>query len=234
MLNSPEGKLMKVVVVDDSMLFREGLVNMFQSTSDFKMVGEAGTVQEAVSVARQTHPDIILMDYGLPDGTGTEATRTILSELPETRIVILTIDDADERVLAAVRAGAKGYLLKEMPFAKLLTALRALMKDEAAISRKLTMRLMEEISHVLEPANSNGFQLADLSVREVEILRELASDATNQEIAERLSLSVPTVKHYIHRVLVRLHLKNRKEAARFARLEGLGGLHTNQPVRMKG
>ena len=117
--------------------------------------------------------------------------------------------------------------------AKLLAALRALMNDEAAISRKLTMRLMEEISHGSDLPALNGFQLADLSMREVEILRELASDATNQEIAERLSLSVPTVKHYIHRVLVRLQLKNRKEAARFARLEGLGGVLAGQLVRIK-
>lgn len=224
---------MKVVVVDDSILFREGLVNMFQSTSDFTMVGEASTVKDAILVARQTHPDIIIMDYCLPDGSGAEASRAILSVLPDIRIVILTIDDADEQVLAAVRAGAKGYLLKEMPFAKLVAALRALMKDEAAISRKLTMRLMEEMAHVPEPPNSNDFQLADLSIREVEILRELASDATNQEIAERLSLSVPTVKHYIHRVLVRLHAKNRKEAARIARHKGLGGIAVIPQIRVK-
>ena len=224
---------MKVMIVDDSLLFREGLVNLFQSTIDITMVGAAGSVQEAVKVAHQTHPDIILMDYGLPDGSGADAIRSILTDLPETRIVILTIDDADERVLAAVRAGAKGYLLKEMPFSKLTAALRALMNDEAAISRKLTMRLMEEISSFPEKQNIIGFQLADFSMREIEVLRELASDATNQEIAERLSLSVPTVKHYVHRVLVRLNLKNRKEAARFARLEGLGSAAAGSQQRIK-
>jgi DNA-binding NarL/FixJ family response regulator len=225
--------MMKVVVVDDSLLFREGLVNMFQATNDFTLVGQAGSVQASIQVTRQTRPDIVLMDYSLPDGTGTEATRAILAEFPEIRVVILTIEDDDERVLSAIRAGAKGFLLKEMPFTKLVAALRSLMKDEAAISRKLTMRLIEELSHTPEPQYGNSFEMADLSVREVEILRELATDATNQEIAERLSLSVPTVKHYIHRVLVRLHLKNRKEAARFARHEGLGVVSASQQLRMK-
>src|SRR5512146_596704 len=114
---------MKVLVVDDSVLFREGLVNMFLSYPEFSIVGEAGSVQEAVIKARETRPDVILMDFGLPDGNGTEATRIILSELPHTRIVILTIHDADERVLAAIQSGAKGYLLKEMPFSKLMASI---------------------------------------------------------------------------------------------------------------
>lgn len=213
---------MKVLVVDDSLLFRDGLVNMFLSQPDFTVVAEAGSIHDAVLRARETHPDIILMDFGLPDGSGAEATQTILNELPETRIVILTIDDTDERVLAAIRSGAKGFLLKEMPFSKLLSSLRALMNDEAAISRKLTMRLLNEISRLHLNQAPDETDLTDLTMREIEILRELASDSSNQEIADRLSLSVPTVKHYIHKILVRLHLKNRKEAARFARHEGLG------------
>jgi len=222
---------LSVLIVDDSLLFREGLVNMFGSQPDFTVVGEAGSVQEAMARARQFRPDIILMDFGLPDGNGADATKAIMSELPGTRIVILTIDDADERLLAAIRSGAKGYLLKEMPFSKLLAALRALMKDEAAISRKLTMRLLDEISQTHLHQNPGGSDLVDLTRREVEILRELASEASNQEIADRLSLSVPTVKHYVHKVLVRLNLRNRKEAARFARHEGLGTFAGQQPVR---
>ena len=219
---------MKVLVVDDSILFREGLVNMFLSYPEFSIVGEAGSVQEAVIKARETRPDVILMDFGLPDGTGTEATRVILSELPQTRIVILTIHDADERVLAAIQSGAKGYLLKEMPFSKLMASLRGLMRDEAAISRKMTMRLMNEFSQMRPSHHPDDFQLADFSMREIEILRELASDASNQEIAARLSLSIPTVKHYIHQILAKLDMKSRKEAARFARRQGLGSVMIEQ------
>ena len=220
---------MKVLVVDDSILFREGLVNMFQSYSEFTIVGEAGSMQEAVIKAHETRPDVILMDFGLPDGSGAEATRLILSDLPDTRIVILTIHDADERVIAAIHLGAKGYLLKEMPFSKLMASLRGLMRDEAAISRKLTMRLMNEISQMPLRYDPSEIQLADFSMRELEILRELASDASNQEIAARLSLSIPTVKHYIHQILAKLDIKSRKEAARFARRQGLGAVLIEQP-----
>ncbi len=224
---------MSVLIVDDSLLFREGLVNMFGSQPDFMVVGEAGSVQEAIVKACQTKPEIILMDYGLPDGSGADATEAIMAELPDTRVVILTIDDVNERLLAAVRSGAKGYLLKEMPFSKLLAALRALMRDEAAISRKLTMRLMNEFSRMNLHQESGAKNLVDLTRREVEILRELASEASNQEIADRLSLSVPTVKHYVHKVLVRLNLRNRKEAARYARHEGLGTYAAKPPTRVK-
>jgi len=215
---------MKILVVDDSILFREGLVNMFSSQPDFNVVGEAGTVNEAISKARETRPDIILMDFSLPDGNGTEATQIIMTELPETRVIILTIHDADERILAAIRSGAKGYLLKDLPFSKLVASVRGLMKNEAAISRKLTFRLMGEFANMRGRDEQATTELEDFSMREIEILRELANDASNQEIAERLSLSIPTVKHYIHTTLKKLNMKNRKEAARFARHQGLGGV----------
>ena len=223
---------MNVLIVDDSILFREGLVNMFTAYPEFTIVGEAGSVREAVIKARETRPDVILMDFGLPDGSGAEATRIILSELPQTRIVILTIHDADERVLAAIHSGAKGYLLKEMSFSKLMASLRGLMKDEAAISRKLTMRLMNELSEIRPRYEPGAIHLADFSMREIEILRELASDASNQEIAARLSLSIPTVKHYVHQILAKLSIKSRKEAARFARRQGLGGVLIEQNLKV--
>jgi two-component system nitrate/nitrite response regulator NarL len=215
---------MKILLVDDSILFREGLVNMFSSQPDFTVVGEAGSVHEAVVKARETHPDIVLMDFGLPDGSGTDATQIIMTELPETRVVMLTINDADERLLAAIRSGAKGYLLKDLPFSKLVASVRGLMRDEAALSRKLTLRLMNEFSNLRVREESNAIELEDFSMREIEILRELAGDSSNQEIAEHLSLSIPTVKHYIHTTLKKLNMRNRKEAARFARHQGLGGV----------
>jgi len=214
---------MKILVVDDSILFREGLVNMLSSRPDFNVVGEAGTVHEAVTRARETRPDVVLMDFILPDGEGIEATQIITAELPETRVVMLTVSDADERILAAVRSGAKGYLLKDLPFSKLVASVRGLMNDEAAFSRKLTFRLLNEFASI-RSRNDGAAELEDFSMREIEILRELASDSSNQEIAERLSLSIPTVKHYIHTTLKKLKMKNRKEAARFARHHGLGSL----------
>ena len=212
---------MKILVVDDSILFREGLVNLFGSKPDFNVVGEVGTVHEAVIKARETRPDVVLMDFILPDGDGVEATKIITAELPETKVVMLTVSDADERILAAVRSGAKGYLLKDLPFSKLVASVRGLMNDEAALSRKLTYRLLTEFAK-MRSHDDSAAKLEDLSMREIEILRELASEASNQEIAERLSLSIPTIKHYIHTTLKKLKMKNRKEAARFARHQGLG------------
>jgi two-component system nitrate/nitrite response regulator NarL len=219
---------MRILVVDDSILFREGLVNMFGTQPDFEVVGEVGTMHEAVTKARETRPDIILMDFSLPDGNGIDATQIIMSELPETKIVMLTIHEADERILAAIRSGAKGYLLKDLPFAKLVASVRGLMKNEAALSRQLTFRLLNEFANMRVRNDPATTELEDFSMREIEILRELAGDASNQEIAERLSLSIPTVKHYIHTTLKKLNMKNRKEAARFARHQGLGGFQVER------
>jgi two-component system response regulator NreC len=212
---------MRIMVVDDHVLFREGLVNMLKSQPDLVIVGEAGSVSEAIARARELKPDLILMDFGLPDGTGPEATRAILAELPHTNIVFLTVHDTDNYFLSGVRSGAKGYLLKDMPFTKLIASIRALEHNEAAISRKMTLRLMDEFAHPRLQEDEGASGLADLSSRERDILRELATGATNQEIAVHFSLSVATVKNHIHRILYKLNLKNRQEAARFARLQSL-------------
>ena len=215
---------MRILVVDDHVLFREGLVNMLKSQPDLVVVGEAGSVSEAISKARELKPDVILMDFGLPDGTGPDATRAILAELPNTNIVFLTIHDTDNYFLSGVRSGAKGYLLKDMPFTKLIASIRALEHNEAAISRKMTLRLMDEFAHPRLQEDEGASGLADLSSRERDILRELATGATNQEIAVHLSLSVATVKNHIHKILNKLNLKNRQEAARMARLQGVGSM----------
>jgi DNA-binding NarL/FixJ family response regulator len=210
------------MVVDDHILFREGLVNMLKTQPDLEIVGEAGSVDEAIVRARDLKPDVILMDFSLPDGTGPEATRAILADLPHTKIVFLTIHDTDPYFLNSIRSGAKGYLLKDMPFSKLVSSIRAMEHNEAAISRKMTLRLMDEFAHPRSQNEMGASGLDDLSTREMEILRELVDGATNQEIALHLSLSVSTVKNHIHKILSKLNLRNRQEAARIARLQGMG------------
>ena len=212
---------MNVLIVDDHVLFREGLVSLLNSDASFKVVGQAGSVRESIDQARKLKPDLILMDFSLPDGDGSEASAAILKEMPDCKIVFLTMYDADENLFAAIRSGAKGYMLKNAPVCELMNSLNSLTKGEAAISPSMTLRILEEFSH---STNNGHHQPPDLlSPRELDILRELSSGASNNEIAARLFLSVNTVKHHIHNLLAKLELENRREAINYARKHGLVG-----------
>lgn len=215
--------MLRVLIVDDHALFREGLVSLLSAQPDFQVVGQAGSVREAIVAARDLRPDLVLMDFGLPDGTGLEATRAILAEQPQIQMVFLTIHEDDERLFAAIRSGAKGYLLKDVPMAKLLAYLRGLERGEAAVSGAMTSHILSEFSRLQAPPQSDQAQVTELTPREAEVLRELAGGATNQEIASRLVISENTVKHHVRSILTKLNLRNRREAARFARQHGLTG-----------
>src|SRR5512139_1080843 len=173
---------MRILIVDDHILFREGLTGLLRSQPDMQVIGECGTMNEAVESALQLKPDVILMDFSLPDGTGLEATRAILAELPHTQIIFLTIHDNDERLIAAMRAGAKGYLLKNLSVNKLLASLRALERGEAAISRTAMAKILEEFALSTPAATASPSPLIGLTSREIEVLKELADSITNQEI----------------------------------------------------
>jgi two-component system NarL family response regulator len=161
------------------------------------------------------------MDFSMPDGTGLEATRAILNDLPQTQVIFLTVHDNDERMLSAMRSGAKGYLLKNLSVSKLLASLRALERGEAAISRTMMARVLEEFALSTPPPNQEPSPLVGLTSREIEVLVQLADGITNQEIATRLYISENTVKNHIHNILEKLHLNNRREAIDFARKNGL-------------
>jgi len=210
---------MNVLIVDDHVLFREGLVSLLDADPAFKVVGQAGSVCESIELACKLKPELILMDFSLPDGDGSEASAAILAKNPETKIVFLTMYDADEKLFAAIRSGAKGYLLKNTPVQKLLDSLRSLAIGEAAISPSMTMRILEEFSH--STTYDHNQPLVNLSPRELDILREMTGGASNTEIASRLYISVNTVKHHIHSILAKLELKNRREAINYARKHGL-------------
>ncbi len=212
---------MKILIVDDHVLFRDGLVSLLRGQADIEIVGEAGLLGEAIKMARTLKPEVVLMDFTLPDGDGAQATRAILDENPGIAIVFLTMHDSNDRLFAAIRSGAKGYLLKNMPFPKLLESLRGLTRNEAPISGEMTSRLLEEFSRLGPPQEPEHSKLASLTLREVEVLRELASEASNHEIAGRLTLTETTVKNHVHSILKKLELKSRQEAARFARQQGL-------------
>lgn len=213
---------MRILIVDDHILFREGLTGLLKSQPDMEVIGECGSVQEAVEKALQAKPEVILMDFSLPDGTGVDAARTILNHLPHTQIIFLTVHDSDDRLIAAMRVGAKGYLLKNLSVSKLLASLRGVLeRGEAAISRTAMARVLEEFAQSTPPNNSAPSPLIGLTSREIEVLQELADGITNQEIAARLYISENTVKNHIHNILEKLTINNRREAIEFARKNGL-------------
>jgi DNA-binding NarL/FixJ family response regulator len=213
---------MNVLVVDDHVLVREAIVGMLKSEPDFNVVGEAGTVKDAILMAREHRPDVVLMDFILTDGDGPEATQTIVSEFPETKVVFLTAHDDDEYLMAAVRSGALGYLLKDWPLSKLVTSLRDLVQnDEAAFSGRMTSRILRNLSQMGQARGPFQPKEKTLSLRELDILYELGIGATNNQIAEHLHLSQSSIKNYIHRILKKLELKNRQEAGLYARSLGL-------------
>jgi len=213
--------MIRIVIVDDHALFREGLASIIKLEPDIEVSGLAGSVQEAVEVTRTLKPDIILMDFTLPDGNGADATRMVLKEHPDCKIIFLTMSDSDENLFAAIRSGAKGYLVKNMSPSKLVTTIRSVQRGESALSRSMTLRLMEELSRTKEPERLGDAALAKLTRREMDVLRELATGITNKEIANQLYISENTVKYHVHSILGKLNLSSRGAAAKFAKEHGI-------------
>ena len=208
---------MKIIIVDDHVLFREGLAAIIGAEPDVQICGMAGTVKEAVDMAEIVKPDIILMDFTLTDGTGADATRLILANHPECKIVFLTMSEEDDDLFDAIRSGARGYLLKNMQPNKLVAALRSVQKGESALSRSMTMLLMEELSRTKKP---EVFPDITLTHRKLDVLQALATGMSNQEIAQKLVISENTVKYHVHSILGKLGLADRKEVAVYAREHG--------------
>lgn len=213
--------MMKIAIVDDHILFREGLAAIIRQEPNIEIVGMAGTVQDAVEMVHRLNPDIVLMDFTLPDGTGADTTRKILQEHPGCKIVFMTMSDRDEDLLAAIRSGAVGYLMKNMTPSKLVAALWSVQQGESALSRSMTLRLMEELSRTKEPEQAGDPALAKLTQREREVLVELEDGKSNQEIAALLFISENTVKYHVHSILEKINLHDRRELARFAREHGV-------------
>lgn len=208
--NNPVKPVRTILVIDDHIMFREGLVSLFQYTSDFVVVAQAGCVKEGIEKAFQLKPDIILMDFSLPDGTGLDATKDILDELPDCKIIFLTVCETNENIQAALRLGARGYTLKNVSSSSLLASLRALDQGEMAMSRKMMSKALE-YSHSTHPSPTKDLA-SRLSPREIDILLELQKDAPNSEIARNLYISENTVKHHIHNIFDKLGVNNRREA----------------------
>lgn len=213
---------MRLMIVDDHLLFREGIAAIFKSEADIEITGLMGTVQSAIACALNTRPDIILMDFTLPDGTGVDATRQILANQPNCKIIFLTMSEQNEHLLAAISAGAKGYLLKDMHPSQLVASLRAVHQGEGTLAGSMTLHLMEALARSQPPEALPKSTSVRLTLRETEVLRVLTAGKTNLEIAEQLFISENTVRYHIHSILAKLELPNRKEALRYAQQHGLG------------
>jgi len=211
----------KLLVVEDHVLIREGIVGLLKSQPGFEVLGEAGSVAEAVALNRKLKPNLILMDYGLPDGTGLEATQAILAENPDTNIIFLTVHEADDHLFAAIRSGAKGYLLKNIPVAKMIDSIKGMIRGEAPLSRKMTSRILQEFTREHHEKQAQAEVEQVFTSRELEVLAEVINGASNAEIARRLSITVSTVKNHVHNMLGKLELKNRRELVKYAEQHGL-------------
>lgn len=213
---------MRMIIIDDHSLFRSGLANLFNSQSDFDVVGEAASIKETLTLVETQQPDIILMDVGLLDGSGIDAIPKILNKKKDTKIIILTVHDSEESAFTALRLGAKGFLIKDIAAPALLTALRGLQKGELAVSRNILSRYVEELLPLQNIRNGNKNSVEPtLTIREIDVLAELGTEASNSEIADRLSISENTVKVHVHNILHKLELPGRQEAAAYARRHGL-------------
>lgn len=213
----------RVLLVDDHVLFRKGLANLLASKPWIEVVGEAGDGHEAVEKARQLMPDLILMDIQMPVCDGLRATQIIKKELPYVKIVILTVSDDDRSLFEAIKAGAQGYLLKNLEPDDLFGMLAGVVRGEAAITRVMAAKILNEfavLSRRVEPVPTAS-PVSNLSAREREVLDLVVKGATNKEIAAQLCITENTVKNHLRNILEKLHLENRVQAAAFAVREGI-------------
>jgi DNA-binding NarL/FixJ family response regulator len=208
------------MIADDHPLFRDGLRAMFESELDIDLVGEAATGLEAVALASQLLPDVALMDIQMPDVDGIEATRRVLAASPKTRVLVVTMFEDDDSVLAAMRAGARGYMVKGMRSADAIRAIRAVAEGEAIFSPAIAARLVSMLADAKQTARPDAFP--ELTERERQTLDLMAQGHKNAVIAERLHLSPKTVRNYVTSIFDKLQLADRSEAIVRAREAGLG------------
>jgi DNA-binding NarL/FixJ family response regulator len=204
-----------VVIVDDHALFREGLATILGAEADIEVVGQGGTAQEAVRLARDLLPEVILLDIDMPGG-GLEAARTIANDCPVTKIVILTASENDDHLIAALRTGARAYILKGVVARELLRILRSVAAGESYVPPALAASLLLEIHEPGTGSRKPENPINELTGREREILEGLAAGLSNKEIGQKLFISEKTVKHYMTNILQKLQVRNRVEAALLA------------------
>lgn len=212
----------RVLLADDHALFREGLAGIIAAQPDMEVVGEARDGLEAVVMAQALQPDLVLMDVQMPGLDGLEATRQIRQALPETTVVVLTVRDDDEKLFAALKYGAQGYLLKDIRSHDMLDMVRGALRGEAALNPRMAGLVLAEFRRMSRqiPLEEHEDEAA-LTRREREVLELAAQGSSDKEIADALVVSLYTVKSHMRSILAKLQVSSRQEAARLARQRGL-------------
>ncbi len=214
--------VIRVLIVDDHELFRRGLFVVLGGDERLEVVGEAGDGEEAVALAAVLRPDAVIMDVRMPRLNGIEATRRIRELLPETKILMLTVSDDEEDLYESIKAGANGYLLKEISVQEVAEAIRAVVQGQSLISPSMASKLLDEFNSLArQAAERDRLQTPMLTSRELEVLRQVARGITNKEVAEQLYISENTVKNHVRNILEKLHLHSRMEAVMYAVRMGL-------------
>ena len=216
------GEAIRVLVVDDHALFRRGLEMVLGQETDIEVVGEASDGAEAVKQAEESTPDVVLMDVRMPKRSGIEATRAIKDTLPSTRILMLTISDEEADLYEAIKAGASGYLLKEISIDEVANAVRQVNQDQSLISPSMTSKLLSEFATMVKRRDERSQMPGPrLTERELQVLRLVAKGLNNKDIGDELFISENTVKNHVRNILEKLHLHSRMEAVVYAVREKL-------------
>ena len=221
MTDQIDARPLRLLVVDDHEVVRQGLVSLLDRREHFQVVAEAGTAAEAVEMARKFEPDLVVMDVRLPDGSGIEACREIRAEFPGTRVVILTSYPDEEAVLSAIIAGASGYLLKQIRSRDLVSALESVGRGESLLDPAVTEKVLDRVRRIATGTYTD--EMAQLTQQEQKILLLVAEGKTNKEIATEVFLSDKTVKNYVSSILSKLNLERRAQAAAFVARHRLKG-----------
>ncbi len=212
---------MRVLLVDDHRLFRAGIASLLKAWGN-EVVGEASDGLEALELTRKLKPDLVLMDIGMQPCNGLEATRLIKAEMPDVKIVMVTVSDDDKDVFEAIKSGAQGYLLKDMSEEEFSRTLSGIAAGEAPLSQGLAAKILEEFGRLSsEQTSKNESDNNELTKREQEVLQLVVKGETNRRIAEALFISENTVNFHMKNILAKLHLKNRAHAVAYAIKTGL-------------
>jgi len=204
--------VISVIIADDQTLVREGLAMLVDIEPDLEVVGQASDGAEAVELARHLRPDLVVMDIRMPIVDGIEATRQLMAEPVPPRVLVLTTFDLDENLFLAMKAGASGFLLKDVRRGQLATAIRAVMLGDALIDPQVTRRLIERFCFLPAPVSGTPGPLRSLTERELDVLRLLSAGLSNADIATRLVVGVSTVKTHVAHIMTKLQLDDRAQA----------------------
>lgn len=213
----------RVLICDDHALFRRGLMMVLDEEDGIEVIAEAADGDEAVELALRYAPDVVLMDVRMPQRSGIDATRAVRAEMPATRIIMLTVSDDEDDLFEAIKAGATGYLLKEISIDEVADAIRAVVTGRSLLSPQMASKLIAEFSALAQRAEgaAPGATGPRLTARELEVLGHVAEGGSNREIAEQLGISENTVKNHVRNILEKLHLHSRMEAVMYAVREKL-------------